>query len=448
MTWADAAAGRGVAGVVTAHHRRRLARLGWQGLLDASGEEWAPGQPPPRQDNALEILVDGAEVLSAMAREIRAARSYVYLAGWNFDPEFLFVRTPAPATVREVLAEVAQRVTVRVLAWGALDTRERPMHCHHEKTIVVDGRVAFVGGIDLTGLAGDRWDTTSHPPRASVGWHDAAALVRGPVVFDLDGHFRTRWREVTGEDLPAPPPPAAAGTTTVQMLRTVPEGMYRAVPAGDFRILRSYLAALRSATRLIYLENQFLWSPEVVAVLEEKLRGAPHDDFRLLVVLPVKPDSGNDDTRGGLGVLEEADSGRGRLLACGLRPHSGVRAGQQIYVHAKVGIVDDRWLTLGSANLNEHSLLNDTEVNLVTRDRAIARETREKLWAEHLEVPREAVVGDPAGIVDRLWRPIAEQQAALISGGRPPTHRLTALSGLSRRSGLLLGPLQGLFVDG
>ena len=64
------------------------------------------------------------------------------------------------------------------------------MHCHHEKTIVVDGRVAFVGGIDLTSMAGDRRDSPAHPPRAAVGWHDVAAVVEGPVVARRGGALR------------------------------------------------------------------------------------------------------------------------------------------------------------------------------------------------------------------------------------------------------------------
>jgi len=72
----------------------------------------------------------------------------------------------------------------------------------------------------------------------------------------------------------------------VQVVRTVPERIYERLPRGEFSILESYLRALRSARQLVYLENQFLWSPEIVAVLEEKLHRAPEDDFRLLVLLP------------------------------------------------------------------------------------------------------------------------------------------------------------------
>src|SRR5207245_7492457 len=137
----------------------------------------------------------------------------------------------------------------------------------------------------------------------------------------------------------------------VQVVRTVPEHVYEMLPRGDFRILESYLRALRSAKRLVYLENQFLWSPEVVAVLAGKLREPPSEEFRLVVLLPARPNNGHEDTRGQLGVLADADGGAGRLLACTL--YQAGAAPQPGYVHAKIGIVDDSWLTLGSANLNE-----------------------------------------------------------------------------------------------
>ena len=83
----------------------------------------------------------------------------------------------------------------------ALDSHERPLHCHHEKTIVIDDRVAFVGGIDLTAESGDRFDSSEHHARAAVGWHDVSTRIEGPAVADVSAHFRMRWREVTGETL-------------------------------------------------------------------------------------------------------------------------------------------------------------------------------------------------------------------------------------------------------
>jgi len=178
------------------------------------------------------------------------------------------------------------------------------------------------------------------------------------------------------------------------------------------------------------------------------LREPPRDDFRIVAVLPSRADSGNDDSRGQVGVLADADASAGRFLACALYARSG--AGREpIYVHAKIGIVDDRWLTIGSANLNEHSLFNDSEVDLVSCERELARATRERLWAERLELPLDEVSGhEPAKLVDERWYPIAEQQLDRRNRGEPLTHRFVRLPGASRRSRRLLGPLQGLVVDG
>jgi phosphatidylserine/phosphatidylglycerophosphate/cardiolipin synthase-like enzyme len=329
-----------------------------------------------------------------------------------------------------------------------MDPREHPFHCHHEKTITIDGELAFVNGIDLTDDAGDRFDSSAHRARRRLGWHDVGSRLRGPAVADVHDHFAGRWYEVTGERLERPGPPAPAGDSTVQVVRTVAENMYDDFPRGDFRILESYMRALRSAQRLIYLENQFLWAPEIVAVLADKLRHPPRQDFRLVVLLPAKANNGQDSTRGQLGVLADADDDAGRFLAATIRSRSGERV-DPLYVHAKVGIVDDRWLTVGSANLNAHSLLNDTEMNVVTDDAALARETRVRLWAEHLELAPEAIAdAEPASVVDEHWRPIAADQLERRERGAPPTHRLLALPGVSKRSARLLGPLEGLTDDG
>ncbi len=152
------------------------------------------------------------------------------------------------------------------------------------------------------------------------------------------------------------------------------------------------------------------------------------------------------NTRGQLGTLVQADGEGGRLLACTLSTIGGEKD-WPVYIHAKVGIVDDAWMTIGSANLNEHSLFNDTEMNLVTRDARLARETRVRLWAEHLQRPVDEVAGDPVAVIDRLWKPIAHEQAQRRKRGERATHRLSMLPGISRRSRLLLGPLQGLVVD-
>jgi phosphatidylserine/phosphatidylglycerophosphate/cardiolipin synthase-like enzyme len=475
LSRADRAAGDRITQAVVRHHARRLERLGSRALQAPAGG-WAHGAFPPREGNAVDVLIDGESALPRIAAAIRRARRHVHLTAWFVSPDFVLEDGERPLVLRNLLAEAAGRVDVRLLLWAgspapvfqpsrravrrvreelvsagpircALDDRERPMHCHHEKSVVVDDEVAFVGGIDLTSFAGDRRDSNRHPPRAALGWHDVTSEIRGPLVADVAAHFAMRWAEVTGERLPAPAPPAHAGDITAQLVRTCPEHIYRAAPHGEFSILESYVRALRSARRLVYIESQYLWSPEIVAILADKLRDPPDDRFRVLVLLPARPKGGEDDTRGALADLVEADAGHGRMLACCLNAPAGDTS-DAIYVHAKVAVVDDCWLTVGSANLNDHSLFNDTELNIATHDAELARCTRLALWAEHLEASPQEVEGDPADVVDGRWRQIAEEQLQRRREGRPLTHRLMRLDHVSRRSARLLGPLQGLVVDG
>jgi phosphatidylserine/phosphatidylglycerophosphate/cardiolipin synthase-like enzyme len=475
----DAALGEGLERATIAHHRRRLERLGRRdALIPASPGLWATtASTPPREGNSLEVLIDGAQALPAMAEAIRGAQRHVHICSWHLEAGFEPERDAARSPVRELLGEAAERVPVRVLVWAGapipvfkpsrsqvrtqhdaltrgtkirveLDARGRALHCHHEKLVIVDDEVAFVGGIDLTTLAGDRYDHNHHPSRApAIGWHDASTRLHGPAVADVAAHFALRWEATAGEALALPEPPPAAGDVEVQLVRTVPERAYPVLPRGEFSVLEAYLRALRSARMLIYLENQFLWSPEITAVLEGKLRRPPSEDFRIVVVLPAKPNNGRDDTRGMLGRLVSADDGNGRLLAATIQSRTGEESGP-LYVHAKIGIVDDAWLAVGSANLNEHSLFNDSEVDVITCDPRLARDTRLRLWAEHLERERADVEGDPARLVDELWRPIASEQLARRRAGEPLTHHLVELPGVSRRSGRLRGSLDALVVDG
>ena len=232
-------------------------------------------------------------------------------------------------------------------------------------------------------------------------------------------------------------------------MRTVPAGLYEPLRDGEWSILESYLRALRGAERLVYLESQFLWSPEVTFVLAEKLRRPPCDDFRVIALLPSEPNNGADDSRGQVGVLINADEecdDTTRFLACTLyQPGPG---GNPVYVHSKAAIVDDAWLTVGSANLNEHSLFNDTECNVVVRDPALVREVRLRLWEEHLERPRAEIDGEPARVFDELWKPLAAERLERRRRDGWADGKLTLLAHVSRRSEALWGPLNGLFVDG
>ena len=477
---ADSLVGDGIEGAVAFKHRRRLRRLGWERAFEPStAGVFAAGDPPPRDGCELEVLIDGANALPKIAGALAQAEHFVHVTGWHLAPSFELVPGEPGHAIGPLLAALSQRVDVRVLVWSGSpfaafhptrkevraalenlthgtriqahgDPKEHPLHCHHEKTVVIDGKLAFVGGIDLTDDAGDRYDSQDHHARRRLGWHDVATRLRGPAVADVNNHFRTRWHELTGEQLPEIAAPPPAGETTVQVVRTVEEDMYDAVPHGEFRIFESYVRALNSARELIYLENQFLWAPEVVSIIAGKLRNPPTPDFRVVILLPAKANNGADDTRGQLGVLVEADDGAGRVLGATIRSLSPLKdRADPLYVHAKVAVIDDRWLIVGSANLNAHSFFNDTEMCVVTDDAALARDTRVRLWAEHLELEPADIAGAPAAkLVDDHWRPIASEQLRRLRAGAPPTHRLLELPGVSRRSRRLLGPLTGLLDDG
>jgi phosphatidylserine/phosphatidylglycerophosphate/cardiolipin synthase-like enzyme len=475
---ADQLLGRAIERALEAHHRYRLRRLGRLEALNPpdDGSPWCREAPPPRDGCSIEVLIDGEAVLPAIAEAIRGARRSVRIAGWHSAPHFALERTEPPTVLRELLAETAARgVEVRVLLWAgaplrvftparrdvradadeltrgtgvrvALDNRERLLHCHHEKLVVLDDEVAFVGGVDLTDLGGDRWDTPQHPARGRLGWHDAGTRLRGPIVADVAEHLDLRWTAVTGEQLPAVTVPARAGETTIQLLRTIPEHVYDRMHNGAFGILEGYMRALHSARELVYLESQFFWLPEIVDLLSAKLRDPPSDRFRIVVLLPSKANNGQEDTRGMLAHLVDADGGRGRFLATTIDAMTGSTI-DRLYVHAKIGVVDDRWLTIGSANLNAHSFFNDTEVNVQVADETLARAIRLRLWSEHLGVPEAEVAGDPADIVDRLWIPIAHRERERHRTGQRREHRLRELTPGSRKLEQLLGPMDAIVVD-
>ena len=469
------ALGAGVERAVTSHHRRRLRNVGWEHAFDPAELGYVRGGTfEPRAGNRLDVLIDGSSYLPLLAEEIAAAKSHVHLLGWCFSPELHLTREEEPVVLRNLLADVARRVDVRLLVWeGApfpifrptkrdvrsfmkVFTREtgiqaetdscvRLKYSHHEKTVVIDDRVAFVGGIDLTLDGGDPFDSPKHPSHGQLGWHDVAVRIEGPAVEDVAEHFRLRWRGPGEERLPPPEPQEPKGNVELQIVRTIPEGVFDSLPNGDFSVFESYSRALRSAERLVYLENQFLWSPEVVSILHDKLRNPPSDDFRVVAVLPAHPNDGADVSRGAVSALIDADDGNQRFLACTLYARTGPLR-DLVYVHAKVGIVDDRWLTIGSANLNERSMFNDSEVNIVTLDEQLARRTRLQLWEEHLETPD--VDGDPTRVVDELWRPIATEQLEHLEHRRPLTHRLVMLPGVSRRARRISGVFEARVYDG
>src|SRR6185437_10649134 len=97
----DRTVGQAVERAVCAHHRRRLAKVGWERALDPVGaERWAAGEPQPREGCSLEVLIDGEAALPAIADAIAAAKSHVHIAGWFASPDFELTRGTGATTLR------------------------------------------------------------------------------------------------------------------------------------------------------------------------------------------------------------------------------------------------------------------------------------------------------------------------------------------------------------
>jgi phosphatidylserine/phosphatidylglycerophosphate/cardiolipin synthase-like enzyme len=387
----------------------------------------------------------------AIYRAVAAAERSVYIADWFLSPDLELVRgadqaplaalarrTGGSVILKDLLASLAGRVDVRVLLWGGsllfhptvfqVRATQRALQRASPHIKCANERVAFVGGIDLTDLEADRWDLPGHPLRARVNWHDVQLRLEGPAVADLVRNYRQRWPgEWAGEEALAPPALAGAnGAETVQVLRTIPAGHYAAVPRGEYSYFEAYCRAIHSAARFLYIEDQYLWSPELVAVLEEAIQRRRPGPFRVVVVLPGHPNVGKLDTDLHVRRLVAADAGRGvfrpyTLYTSGTLPGQRALCYQPVYVHSKVLVADDTWSIVGSANLNGRSMAGDTELGVLVHGCATARRLRLGLWSEHLARPEEAVAAEgPIRFLDEVWHPAALAQQERLRQRRGP----------------------------
>ena len=357
-----------------------------------------------------------------------------------------------------------------------LDGRTRRAGSHHQKLVIVrhpavpERDVAFVGGIDL-GLG--RNDDSEHGGDPQVmdfpeaygarpPWHDIQAQVRGPAVHDLEHTFRERWYGSSILDLPSPvrqlydrayqigamtsrplPDPAPdnrdpRGSQAVQVLRTYPARLrrYPFAPRGERSIAHAYRKAFGRARRLVYLEDQYLWSRPVAKIIAAALRDRP--ELKVIAVVPRFPD--HDGLVAGMpGLVARHDLMRACAAAGGDRfavYDLENRAGTPVYVHAKVVVADDVWAMVGSDNLNRRSWSHDSELSIAVLDaepdareprdpaglgdgaRTFARDLRLRLWREHLERGD----GDDADLLDpeqafAAFRRQAQALAAWQAGG-------------------------------
>ncbi len=342
-----------------------------------------------------------------------------------------------------------------------------PLMAHHQKTAVVDSRLAFVGGIDVMVENNgdfDRWDTQGHPFQTQLrlgkdgkmphSWHDVHVLFKGPAVADVEHNFRQRWNavvELHQQDpshlLPEPSAQLPKVTTNIhhsastenairlQVTRTIPKGIYSFTPEDSIAtILETYQLAFAHAKRFIYIENQYFWWRTFLG-FENQGMGLPHPDMEGLLqalaealargvvvtlLLPDNPNVGREFTDEGLKFLWELAPhavATGTLQAYMLGSSSqqqGQTSYRSIYVHAKTTIVDDTWLTLGSANLNNRGMLDDTEMNVAISHPEMAQRLRILLMAEHLGLYDEDTLFRILEAMGRIHLPEDHEQSETV----------------------------------
>ena len=360
-----------------------------------------------------------------------------------------------------------------------LDQRVRRGGSHHQKVVILrhpgepEKDIAFAGGIDLCHSRRDDADHHGDPQAVTMAgaygknppWHDVQLAIRGPAVGAIDLSFRERWRDPThldqhgpisttidklrGADMAAdklpdqPPDPPQCGPLAIQVLRTYASMRppYDFATNGEQSIARGYTKAIKRARRLIYLEDQYLWSAEVAKLFAEAMR--QHSDLHLIAVVPRHPDVD------GRFALPPNQIGRAKALslcerAAPDRVHVFDVENHQntpVYVHAKVCVIDDVWASIGSDNFNRRSWTHDSELSCTVFDetvdgrspadpaglgdgaRSFARELRLSLLREHLDADDDKDLLDPAEAVRRVTESAAALQAWHDngrSGPRPP----------------------------
>ncbi|WP_436025763.1 VTT domain-containing protein [Trinickia sp. LjRoot230] len=446
-----------------------VANAGWPPLCARGQERAAPPRAEPaaltrhglleagrncdsiRHADRFALLIDAQAYFSALREALTKAQRTIFIVGWDINSRMKLVPEGADDGWPEPLGEFLQalaaarrRLRIYILAWDfamiyAFEREWLPVYqtgwrahhgvlfrldgthprgaSHHQKFVVIDDRLAFVGGLDLTR---SRWDTPAHAPddarrrdpngTAYGPFHDVQTMFDGDAARAIGELARARWQASCGRriairaqrslDDSADPWPSEARIDLPDVLLgislTAPPYRSR-MPTQQVRALTADFIA--AAQRSIYIENQYFTAAVVREALCERL--AEPDGPNVAVIVP-RMQSGwlQEATMGVLRArlhraLVDADRHDRYRMYC---PHIDGLGSGCLNIHSKVMIVDDTLMTVGSANLNNRSMVLDTECNIAidsngdARVRAVIAEWRNRLLAEHLDVPVDDIV--------------------------------------------------------
>jgi len=408
----------------------------------------APGRNCWRTEraNRLAFLIDSAAYFRAFKAAALRARHSILIIGWDVNS-----RTPlefpehACADVPNELGPLLNHLTqknknlqINVLCWDspliyapdreafqqvrfgwfahpglcfALDDQHPLGASHHQKIVVIDDRIGFVGGIDLTVGRLDEPEHRPHDPRRRnldgttyTPHHDVQVAVSGDAARALGTLARDRWARATGQTLPASkavedcwPEHLSADLTDVDVAiaRTYP--MWKGL-SETREVEQLYLDTLAEAKEAVYVENQYFTAESVVQKLIERL--AEPECPEIVMVLPQEPTGWLEQTA--MGVAQRCSLARVRAADRHGRfrvymPVVGEAGEAVIKVHSKVVVADGRFLRIGSSNLNNRSMGLDSECDLALEaDNGTPTSNgiayfRDRLLAEHLDVSPERV---------------------------------------------------------
>ena len=336
------------------------------------------------QGNRVELLRTGDEYFPAVEAAIASARAEVHLES------YIFADDPAGRRMAQTLAEAAGRgVSVRVLVdgfgadnlrrslreilepagvsvlvfrpeLGRLTLRRRRLRRLHRKLVVIDGEVGFCGGINVID---DRDGRTSGPPR-----FDFAVRVRGPIVADMHRTVQRLWTLVelttrARSDAPrldvSPSPPVDLPGRRAAFLIRDNIGYRRAIE-------EAYLEAIANAQREVFIACAYFLPGRQ---FRRALRDAALRGVRVRLLLQGLPEH--------LLVHHATHALYGSLIDAGIEIHEYTLT----YLHAKVAVVDGRWSTVGSSNIDPFSLLLSREANVIVEDEGFATDLRAALEA-------------------------------------------------------------------